>query len=383
MNARTRRRPQRRAGRPRDIGLAMDQWNQAVRIRDEWLAYGLSTDAADRAPAESAIAGLYALIGLSAPRFVWVDSPAAALEYMPTDDGPVVLRADRPVDRHVPWFVTHRLADAVAGLKESLDWRLGSVDDLLDAGVRDALARSIRDGVRAALRLAIPGPVNASSRLCWYGQHDVHWIAHYDVRRTLRPGLFSAEQNRHLDLWATIARSCGWWWSRDGYCVIAERPVAVHTEPAPGAMHGERRPHHPRGPAVACSDGEGGYAWHGTPVPRWVIADPSIERITTEPNIEIRRRAIERIGWDRYIDQAGLALIATAPDPGNPGCRLSLYDLPDRTRVLLAVNGSAERDGERRRYGLPVPSEFNDPISAAGWSYGLTGEQYALLQRRT
>ncbi len=51
--------------------------------------------------------------------------------------------------------------------------------------------------------------------------------------------------------------------------------------------------------------------------------------------------------------------------------------------MILAVNGSAERDGRRRRYGLTVPGFFDDPVEAAGWTYGLSAEQYSLLVRRT
>jgi hypothetical protein len=114
-----------------------------------------------------------------------------------------------------------------------------------------------------------------------------------------------------------------------------------------------------------------------------VVTDPSADRIAREANVEVRRCAIEHIGWGAYIDQAGLRLVATAPDPGNPGCELRLYDMRAETRVLLAVNGSAERDGHRRRYGLTVPGFLTDPIAAAGWTYGLSAEQYSLLARRT
>ena len=75
--------------------------------------------------------------------------------------------------------------------------------------------------------------------------------------------------------------------------------------------------------------------------------------------------------------------VATAPDPGNPGSELRLYDMRKETRVLLAVNGSVERDGHRRQYGLTVPGFLNDPVDAAGWTYGLSAEQYSLLVRRT
>jgi hypothetical protein len=123
-------------------------------------------------------------------------------------------------------------------------------------------------------------------------------------------------------------------------------------------------------------------------VPSWVIEAPTVDRIADEGTVEVRRCAIERIGWGAFIDQAGLRIVGQAADPGNPGSELRLYDLPYRrwgapTRLLLAVNGSVERDGTRRRYGLRVPPWFDDPLDAAGWTYGLTGVQYAQLQRRT
>lgn len=130
------------------------------------------------------------------------------------------------------------------------------------------------------------------------------------------------------------------------------------------------------------------HAWHGTRVPSWVIEAPTVDRIADEGNVEVRRCAIKRIGWGAFIDQAGLRIVGQAADPGNPGSELRLYDLPYQrwgapTRLLLAVNGSVERDGTRRRYGLRVPPWFDDPLDAAGWTYGLTGAQYAQLQRRT
>jgi hypothetical protein len=109
-----------------------------------------------------------------------------------------------------------------------------------------------------------------------------------------------------------------------------------------------------------------------------------------EHNVEIRRCAIERLGWDAYIAAAGLRPVATCPDPGNPGQDLTLYDLPDGlplydapARILLATNGSTERDGTRRRYGLPVPAHHTDPLAAAAELYDMPIAAYQRLARRT
>jgi hypothetical protein len=274
--------------------------------------------------------------------------------------------------------------------QESLREGLG-LDEVLQVTVRDTLHGSVHESVGGPLRAAVaqhngrrPGQ---TAGLTWYGQHDAHWIAEHDIRRDL--GMtYGRDDEAQLDLWAALARSCGWWWPGEQVCVVSERPSTVHTEPVPGAMHGELRLHSGKGQAVTYPDGWGMHSWHGTQVPSWVITDPTVERIVAETNTEVRRCAIERIGWDTYIDQAGLDLVSAAPDPGNPGCRLQLYDMPTRlwgapARVLLAVNGSVERDGHRRRYGLSVPADLDDPVAAAGWSYGLTGDQYAQMLRRT
>ena len=258
-----------------------------------------------------------------------------------------------------------------------------SLRSVLDSGVRGPLQRTVKDALAKLMATAISTPMG----LYWYGQQDAYWVAHYDIHRRVGTSFTEADV-AELELWATLVRSCGWWWPGENVCVVSERPLAIRTEPIPDSAHGELRLHNASGPAVVFPDGWGVHAWHGLRVPSWVIETPTVERITNERNVEIRRCAIEHLGWSAFIDQAGLALFSRAPDPGNPGCELRLYDLPYEkwgapSRLLLAVNGSVERDGTRRRYGLRVPAEFDHPLDAAGWSYGLSGAQYAQLQRRT
>ncbi len=161
---------------------------------------------------------------------------------------------------------------------------------------------------------------------------------------------------------------------------MAERPVAVHSEPLAGSHHGELRLHRADGLANVL---------HGTPVPGWVLGGPTVDLIRAEPNIEVRRSAIERLGWDAYIRDAALTLVASCPDPGNPGAELGLYDDMPGTgwgapgRVLVVTNGTPEPGGHRRRYGINVPGDLDNPVGAAAWTYGLAGELYATLARRT
>ena len=353
---------------------------EAADIRAEWLGHLLSTAPADRPAAETAIAELYRLIGFDPPRFHWVSSPLAALETVPPGTR---LRANETVERLSEWPLPRRFRELISRLSLQLDAEVmrgyRPLDLMLRKLVRAPIAASYQSTLCRAVRSANGRQWVASAS--WYGALCVSWTAHYDAIRRTSGVVFTPEQTRLLDLWGTLGRYSGWWWPREDTCVVSERPIEVHTEV--WGDEGQVRLHRADGPALRYADGFEVHSWHGTRVPSWVIDDPSVERIARETNVEVRRCAIENLGWGDYIDRAGLRLVATAPDPGNPGSELRLYDLRERTRVLLAVNGSAERDGHRRRYGLTVPGAIDDPVAAAGWTYGLSADQYSRLVRRT
>jgi hypothetical protein len=120
-----------------------------------------------------------------------------------------------------------------------------------------------------------------------------------------------------------------------------------------------------------------------------IAGDSTLRRIINESHVEIRRCAVERLGWDHFIRDADLAQVGpTTADPGNAGHTLALHELPvllgqQPVRVLLCTNGTMERDGTRRRFGLTVPAHITDPVEAAAWGDGLTATQYAQARRRT
>ena len=308
-----------------------------------WLDHALCTDPADRQVTEEIITSFYTQLGKPPPTFIWVGSPAAAVRTVVASAGP------RPLENELA-----SLASRMRGGHRARSSPAGRTIEAITGLIRMELRATVAD------RLGL------------------HWLGQLDLAV---PAL--SERNP----WVTLARSCGWWWPRDDVCVLSERMSSVRTEPIPDG-DGQLRLHSADGPAIEYPDGWTVHAWHGIRVPSWVIDEPTVDHIAAESNVEVRRCAIERIGWGAFIDQAGLRYVSCAADPGNPGAELRLYDLPytrwgSPSRLLLAVNGSVERDGTRRRYGLRVPPWFDDPVDAAGWTYGLTGGQYAQLQRRT
>ncbi|MEU8355808.1 DUF6745 domain-containing protein [Nonomuraea sp. NPDC048882] len=345
---------------------------EAAAIRHEWLSRALSTLPTDRPAVEAAVSALYRLAGLSPPRFHWVASPLAALATVPPGLSHSIEHPDK-------WPLLTRFAELRDEWCRSVDAGMRkqhwAFDRIVQQEVFFPLQRSISSCLIPPLRRAHSwGP---PGRMRWEQAQYVSWLARYDALRRIAGLALDAR----FEVWATALGSSHWWWPDRHVCVVSERPVDLRTEVI--GDDDEVRLHHARGPAVRYADGWTVHAWHGTQVPSWVIENPTAERIADEVNVEVRRCAIEHLGWGAYIEQAGLRLVSGAPDPGNPGSELRLYDVRRGTRVLLAVNGSVERDGHRRRYGLTVPAYLNDPIEAAGWTYGLSGEQYATLLRRT
>ena len=209
-------------------------------------------------------------------------------------------------------------------------------------------------------------------------QGDAYWVALFSCATRIA-NLF--DSSRIGALADAVSEVGGWWWPHERVAILTERPTAIHRDPQ-GRLHADD------GPALTWADGYAQHWWHGTAVPEdfWIW---DLSRVLAERNAEVRRCGIERHGWDAVTDR--LTLVGEADDPGNPGQRLELYDLgadladlyPEPARILLCTNGTVERDGTRRRFGLPVPATHTDPVAAAADLYGWPVEAYRRLEVRT
>jgi len=334
--------------------LTPAQWQQVAEIRAKYLAATLCTDPVDRPAAEAAITRVYRLYGRPAPRFEWVASPVAALSVL----------YGRPAPRF-EWVASPGPALSVPSPAGGLDTPgpPAFVADVRDRGshLEDGLPHERRpealpsswsrrgdnlsDGLRHALRsrlrvacstwdLVWDGAAESLSHPWkwvkittgrhqgkpWYGEgSDYSELAFCDALRRLGIVSFEPDENERLDLLVALAARCGSWSPYQRVCLVCERPSAIHVEAAwPHGPHGMMRLHNADGPAIMFRDGWREYAWHGTRVPAGLIEDGwDLDHILTEYNNDLRRCAIERLGWDRL--EADLAAVAVAPDPGKPG----------------------------------------------------------------
>ena len=181
----------------------------------------------------------------------------------------------------------------------------------------------------------------------------------------------------------------GWWWPHTTFIIVSDRPCAIHLEPVAGTA--TRRLHSETGPAIAWRDGWELHFLHGVRVPAEIVEHPESltpASIMAFENLEVRRVAIERVGWPRFVDEAKLRLLDEQPDPANPGQTLALYDPPPGllsfpARVLVCVNASPDRDGTRRQFGLTVPATVATALAAAAWTFDVAPSAYAQLAGAT
>jgi hypothetical protein len=393
--------------------LTPEQASALAVYRDSAIADATSTEPTDHEAAERAICALHDACGITRPQFAWTSSPLAASIFF----GAVAHRA--------PW---HSLPEArlPGGMGSQVTKRADrSISTKVTSRVYTELVeplRVVQDAVvvQPTCLAMHSAPHNLSESGCAIHKTALkrhtarEYITYCSYMRNVLGVKTDPETDALIELWADVIRKCYGWWSAGGLVVASERPTVLRVEGGVGA--GTLRLHSADGPALAHRSSVQAYYWHGTPVPAELIDGPpwGASRILQEPNVEIRRCAIERAGWDAFIRDSGMRLIGTpVADPGNPGFNpaaalkwmggegdsfpegtLALYDVPSEVygaavRVLLCSNGTLERDGTRRCFGLVVPTTVNTPLEAAAWTYGahdhpvgVSAEAYNSVARR-
>ncbi|MCK5802319.1 MAG: hypothetical protein KAI66_05780, partial [Lentisphaeria bacterium] len=161
-------------------------------------------------------------------------------------------------------------------------------------------------------------------------------------------------------------------WLHKNFAVICHRPTVL-------AVDEDRRPHCEDGPSHSWPDGIRWHYWHGVRVPaQWIEDKESINvaELLREPNAEKRRAGCEIVGWTDVIAKLNPTTIDRDPNP-QVGTLLKA-DLPDSPgEYFLQVEC-----GTGRKFAIPVP-EHKTAIEANAWTYGLTAEEYKLMETRT
>ena len=165
-------------------------------------------------------------------------------------------------------------------------------------------------------------------------------------------------------------------WPRSGCCVVLPRPSLAWEAGQIHRWDGE--------PAVRWPFGSSTYLWRGVHMTARAAAARervTARRIASWRNSERQRVAIERVGYERFLEQARAELIAE-DDYG----KLWRTDIRVDTEPLVIVevaNSTPERDGSRRRYFLRVPPRARTPREAVAWTFGFEQAHDYILAAET
>lgn len=169
------------------------------------------------------------------------------------------------------------------------------------------------DGPKAAIDYILSKStldVHRALSACFWGQHEAGWVAYY-LFPNLHLGVeYKKEDKKQLELWASVARSCMWWWPFENVCIISERLQEVHIEN--GVLHRDG------GPAILCRDGWVVYELHNVAVPEWLAVtkaeDIDPRRIKDLRNAEVRREFVRKVGIDRICSALDAQVIDVLRD---------------------------------------------------------------------
>jgi len=109
----------------------------------------------------------------------------------------------------------------------------------------------------------------------------------------------------------------------------------------------QNRPHCATGPQLRWRDGWELFFWHGVRVPAQLIEAPetiTVAQIDAEPNAEIRRVMIERMGLGRYANESGARVVHEDKDSLGLPRRLLWRDVPDHDPIVVCevINSTPE-----------------------------------------
>lgn len=161
--------------------------------------------------------------------------------------------------------------------------------------------------------------------------------------------------------------------------------------------------HGAEGPARVWQDGTTVYCWRGTMCPEAWIPQPTLSWVEARPhlptliprstpcnppspreamqqsNLELRRVAIEIVGWDAIISGLRGVVLDEDPDPQvGTLVRVRIPPPPEwwnaqsEEHLFLRV-----QCGTGRRFALAVPPHMKTARQANAWTYGLEADEYS------
>ncbi len=235
---------------------------QEARIQDyvvEFRALGTQTMQCDRPKAEDAVRRAYAYMKYEEPQFIWLSNPQQGAR-LAADL--VALEGDEPAQ----WALVEKVR--AKGIK-ALGWK-------------DTEANKKR----------------ASEQIGYasYGSFEAYWVSFYAyIGEVLNVG-----EKDLVQIVRDLVTHCGVYFTFDKLVIMTERPLSI-------SFNQERQLHNQDGPALSYKDGFNVYAMNNIKMPEYYCVtakeDIDVKRIMKEKNVDIRREAMRKVGFERVMTE--------------------------------------------------------------------------------
>ncbi len=100
----------------------------------------------------------------------------------------------------------------------------------------------------------------------------------------------------------------------------------------------------------------------------------TVDMIVTERNTEVRRRLMEKYGFQRFMERVGAGVIAR--DTYGELLNWNWGSGRGNHVAVKVINSSPEPDGTFKTYILPVPPDMKTPREAIAWTFGMQAHEY-------
>ena len=228
------------------------------------------------------------------------------------------------------------------------------------------------------------------------GVNDCCWLEDYFYLDDLGFEIFESDRQRiEAALWAKITRNISFMPGAETRVFLIDRPEEIHFE-ASTNERGMRRVvfHNETGPAIRWRDGQCSWQYQGIIVPEKAIMEPggiTAKEVLAEPNAEIRRIMLIRMGLDKFVKDAGGKVLDTKIQP-IPVATWKRMKLKPRAEPVLNEllhlqigNGFEHRvirvvdPSTLREYILGVPTTVNTVDEALGWTFEMSAVEYGRM----
>ena len=279
---------------------------------EKWLAIGLRTEPLNRENVLPLIKAFYRNLDKNEPEIIICDSPLSCLHKIIPDKRVPLRRRDPQLGPKKETALDKR-RKAIMGRSISPERREHETLEIrskIEWSVKQEIRNHISGGISTRLQGLISSQImnhleSIRNENCnwWFGNSDCHWAGYYEFYKDvfgLKP-----DEPVLFNILIAMTKELHWFLPYEKVCVVSDFPVAIHKN--------QNGLHKNGAPALRYKDGMSVWALNGVRVSQVIAETPAdkldAQLLLKEPNIDIRREIVRKIGIERVCRDLGAKTI--------------------------------------------------------------------------